>query len=283
MKPVVDSFWRAAAYCLHPRVIGLSLLPLVAMSAAALLIGYFAWQPVLAWMEAALSSWWPWATLGKWLAVVGLGGVLAPFLVVLIATPLIVLAALVVVATVMTPALVNLVEQRRFPTLERRHGGSFILGALGAMGGSIAALAVLLLSVPLWFIPPLVLIIPPLIWGWLTYRVMTYDVLADHAGRAERQTLIRMHRSQLLLMGIVCGYLGAAPSVVWASGLLFIALAPLLIPLAIWIYTLVFAFSALWFAHYALTALDQLRAAARMPPEPTLPSNLDPLHVVPQS
>jgi hypothetical protein len=40
---------------------------------------------------------------------------------------------------------------------------------------------------------------------------------------------------------------------------MFIALAPLLVPLAIWVYTLVFALSSLWFAHYALTALEELR------------------------
>jgi hypothetical protein len=32
-----------------------------------------------------------------------------------------------------------------------------------------------------------------------------------------------------------------------------------LVPVAIWIYTLVFAFSSLWFSHYTLNALDQLR------------------------
>jgi len=31
------------------------------------------------------------------------------------------------------------------------------------------------------------------------------------------------------------------------------------VPIAIWIYTLVFAFSSLWFAHYTLDALEQLR------------------------
>ena len=39
-----------------------------------------------------------------------------------------------------------------------------------------------------------------------------------------------------------------------------IVFAPVLVPLAVWIYTLVFAFSALWFAHYALSALQALRA-----------------------
>jgi len=34
----------------------------------------------------------------------------------------------------------------------------------------------------------------------------------------------------------------------------------ILVPLAIWIYTLVFAFSSLWFSHYCLAALQALRA-----------------------
>ena len=41
---------------------------------------------------------------------------------------------------------------------------------------------------------------------------------------------------------------------------MFIAMAPLLVPLAIWIYTLVFAFASLWFAHYALAALQRMRS-----------------------
>ena len=77
----------------------------------------------------------------------------------------------------------------------------------------------------------------------------------------------------MLGIGILCGLLGAAPSVVWASGLLFAAAFFVLVPLAIWIYTLVFAFSALWFAHYCLDALAQLRAAraAAAPPPGSLP------------
>jgi hypothetical protein len=65
---------------------------------------------------------------------------------------------------------------------------------------------------------------------------------------------------RLLGIGIVTGYLGAAPSIVWASGVLFAAAFFILIPVAIWIYTVVFAFSSLWFAHYCLAALEQLRA-----------------------
>ena len=66
----------------------------------------------------------------------------------------------------------------------------------------------------------------------------------------------------VLVMGVLSGYLGAAPSLLWASGAMFIVAAPLLVPLAIWIYTLVFAFASLWFAHYLLAALERTRAAA---------------------
>jgi hypothetical protein len=117
----------------------------------------------------------------------------------------------------------------------------------------------LVLSVPLWFVPPLVLVLPPLIWGWLTYRVMAFDALADHATGDERREIMKRHRPQLLGIGVVSGFLGAAPTLLWASGVVFVVLAPLMIGVAIWVYTLVFAFSSLWFAHFCLDALERLR------------------------
>jgi hypothetical protein len=129
----------------------------------------------------------------------------------------------------------------------------------------------MVVSLPLWLIPPLILVLPPLIWGWLTYRVMAFDALADHASGDERRRIFRGHRTWLLLMGVATGYLGAAPSIVWASGWFFAAAFPVLIPVAIWIYTLVFAFSSLWFAHYGLGALDQLRRLPVTPAQPGTP------------
>jgi hypothetical protein len=89
---------------------------------------------------------------------------------------------------------------------------------------------------------------------------MVFDALFIHASREERITLGRKHRGWLLLIGVLTGYLGALPSVVWASGAVFAAAFLVLIPLAVWIYALVFAFTSLWFAHYSLGALEALRA-----------------------
>jgi energy-converting hydrogenase Eha subunit A len=170
-----------------------------------------------------------------------------------------VVASLLVVAWLMTPAMVRLVAARRFPQLERRQGGGFWHSLLWSLACTLAALVALVVSIPLWFIPPLVLVVPPAIWGWLTYRVFANDVLALHATGDERRRLLGEYRWPLFAMGVACGLLGAAPSLLWAAGVFALVFAPLLIVVAIWLYTLIFAFSALWFAHYLLAALRDLR------------------------
>jgi hypothetical protein len=262
MNKLLDSFWRAAMYCLHPRVIALSILPLVIMAALSLGLGYFFWDETLAAIRSNLESYEMVSRMVRWLESLGLSSlrlVLAPALLLALAIPVIVIASLLFVAVFMTPAMVSLVAERRFPGLERKKGGSVLTSVLWSLGSTVVAAIALLISIPLWLIPPLILILPPLIWGWLTYRVMAYDALVDHASTEERKQIFKDHKMSLLAIGVLSGYLGAAPSLIWASGAMFIAMAPILVPLAIWIYTLVFAFSSLWFSHYALTALEQIR------------------------
>ena len=263
MGLLLDSFWRAAAYCVRPRVIVLSLLPLLLMAALALGLGHFYWDAAVRFMHSLLESSALLASIWSWLQGWELGdvtSVMAPLMVVLAVAPVLVVVSLLLVAVLMTPALVSLVANRRFPSLERKKGGSFVASVAWSLGSTLLALVALVASVPLWLVPPLVLVLPPLIWGWLTYRVMTFDALAEHASKDERREIFRRHRASLLGIGILTGYLGAAPSVVWASGVVFAAAFFVLVPLAIWIYTLIFAFSSLWFTHYGLAALQRLRA-----------------------
>lgn len=271
IQRVLDAFVRALGHALLPRVIGMTLLPLLVMTVVALGLGYFFWSGAVEWMRAALASWSVVGWLDGRLQVGwpgGLAALLAPFALVALATPVIVLTSLVLVSTLMTPTLARIVAERRFPALQRE-GGASLAASIGWSAGSLlVAVVALIVSLPLWLIPPLVLLLPPLIWGWLTYRVFAYDALAEHASVDERRTLMARHRVPLLVMGVIAGLISAAPSVLWASGAMFIALAPLLVPLAIWIYALVFAFASLWYAHYLLQALDELRREATTPPVP---------------
>lgn len=275
MGLLLDSFWRAAAYCLRPRVIALSMLPLLVMLVLALGLGYLYWDAAVQGMRAVLDASSLLAGFWSWLQGWGLGdvaSVVAPLMVILAVAPVLVVVSLLLVAVLMTPALVSLVADRRFPHLARKKGGSFVASVAWSLVSTLLALIALVVSMPLWLVPPLVLILPPLIWGWLTYRVMVFDALSEHASKEERQEIFRRHRGRLLGIGILAGYLGAAPSIVWASGVVFAAAFFVLVPLAIWIYTLVFAFSSLWFAHYGLAALEQLRAEAAVAAQAASPT-----------
>ena len=263
MSPLLDSLWRAAVDCVRPRVIALSLLPLLVMAGLALALGYFYWDAAVVSMQAFLEASGPLGIFWGWLQDWGLRDTasrVAPLFVVALTTPVVVLVSLLVVALFMMPALVALVAQRRFASLEHKKGASLLASLAWSLVSTLLAVVAMVLSLPLWLIPPLVLVLPPLIWGWLTYRVMAFDALSGHASASERKFLLQRHRMVLLLMGVVCGYLGAAPTIVWASGVVFAAAFFVLIPLGIWIYTMVFAFSALWFTHFCLAALERLRA-----------------------
>lgn len=272
MSPLLDAFWRALAYCLHPRVMLLSVAPLLLAGAATLGLGYFYWETSVASVRATLEGWSLIEAMLKWLESLGadsLRTLIAPLIVVALALPVIVVVSLLMVALSMAPALVKLVASRRFADLEVKRGAALWQSVLWSLGWTVLALVALVLSIPLWFVPPLVLIVPPLIWGWLTCRVMSFDVLAAHASADERRRLVHEHRWPLLAIGVITGYFGAAPTLLWALSAATLIFAPVLVLVSVWLYTFVFAFAALWFAHYALAALQRMRGqSGAAPPTP---------------
>ncbi|MEY8878848.1 MAG: EI24 domain-containing protein [Leptothrix sp. (in: b-proteobacteria)] len=260
---VLSAFWRAAAYCLHPRLILMSLTPVAIAGGVAFGLAWFFWEGAVDAVRVALDQT-PWlGPISGWLNQLSGGAfrnVIGPLVVVALSVPVLLISAMLLVSAFMGAAIVDLVARRRFPELVKAHGGSWLGSLAGSIGYSLLALLALALSTPLWLIPPFALVLPPLIWGWLTYRLMSYDALAEHASHAERVELLRLHRWPLLGIGVATGYLGAAPSLVWVTGALALPMMPLLMPLFVWLYTLLFAFASAWFAHYALAALARLRA-----------------------
>ena len=265
VRAVLDAFWRAAWYCLHPRVMLLSLLPVLVSGGLAFVLGYLFWADAIealgTWLESSVTL----TVLWGWLEAVGLPrlkAVLPHVILLLLLTPAVVVVALAAVSFLMAPALVRLVARKRFPDLHMSHGAPWWHGVLWTLWSAVLAVAALVISVPMWMIPPLLLVLPPLIWGWLTYRVMAFDALAQHASADERRALMAIHRYPLLGMGVVVGLMGAGPSLIWSAGLMTIAMAPLLLPVSMWLYVLVFSFASLWFIHFCLAGLHALRQRA---------------------
>ncbi|HEY1130885.1 MAG TPA: EI24 domain-containing protein, partial [Roseateles sp.] len=152
MQGLVDSFWRAAAYCLHPRVIALSLLPLLIAGVLVFGFMYFFWEGAIAGVRATLESWLLIESLLQWLDTMGLQSfrsALSALVVLAGVLPVVVVLSLLLVAVCMTPAIVGLVAQRRFPLLERKRGGTLLHSVAASLGATLIALVLIVLSMPL--------------------------------------------------------------------------------------------------------------------------------------
>ena len=68
---MLDAFWRAVAYCLHPKVMLLSLLPLVLAAALTGGLAYFYWEAAVDGLRATLESWLIIDSLLRWLGSIG--------------------------------------------------------------------------------------------------------------------------------------------------------------------------------------------------------------------
>ena len=262
MNDLLRSFARALVGTLHPRVLLLTFMPFVVAAVIWGALLWFFWQSLTHDAYALLTRWGLTSVLYPALDLLGfpaLRSVIAPLLVIAVAIPPIVMTVLLLIAIFAVPMVLRHLAARQFSDLQALRGGSWYGSLFHTVLATLICLALLIVTLPLWLIPPLFALIPPLLWGWLTYRVMTYDALALHASRDERRTLLRQHRLPLLTIGIISGLLGSLPTLLWVSSVWLIVLFPIITAATIWAYAFILMFSALWFSHYCLSALRGLR------------------------
>ena len=268
MRPVLVAFGRAVLSQLHFRMLLLTVMPFVVSVAIWGVLLWLGLQPMIDWLHAwfqASDGFGVAADVLGWFGLGNLSIVLVPLIAMWVLLPLMILTALIFVGVLAMPMIVRHVAGRHYPDVEKRRGGS-LAGSLWVATYSFIVFIVLwLLTLPLSFFPPLTFVIQPALWGWLTYRVMAYDALAEHADAQEIRELMRIHRWPLLSIGAVAGAMGAAPTLLWLGGALSVVFFPLLAAGAIWLYVLVFVFTGLWFQHYCLEALAAHRAVALAP------------------
>ncbi|KVE99298.1 EI24 domain-containing protein [Burkholderia vietnamiensis] len=266
MNDLLRSFLRAFASALHPRMLWLTLMPFVVSALFWGVVLWFSWQTLIDAARGALDGFVLTAALYRAFDAVGMSqlhAVVAPFIVVSLAIPLIVLTVLLLIATISMPVVIKHLASRQFAALDAKRGGTFFGSVANSLGAALVGVVLLVVTIPLWLIPPFFALLPPVIWGWLTYRVMTYDALALHASRDERRELVRRHRWPLIGIGVATGLLGTVPTFVWVSSVWMMVLFPFVAAAMIWVYAFILVFSALWFGHYCLRALDDLRASSR--------------------
>lgn len=264
MRPIFIAFGRALLSQLHYRMLMLTILPFLLSVAIWGLALWQGLQPLIDWLQRYFLENDGFRISGNLLAMLGLGAlktVLVPLIAMWLLLPLMILTALLCIGVIAMPIIARHVGKRHFPVLEARKGGSF-WGSLWMSVSSFVIFVLLwLITLPLSLVPPLALITLTILWGWLTYRVMAYDALADYADAGELRAILRIHRWPLLIIGAVSGAMGAAPTVLWLGGALSVIFFPLLAAGSIWLYVLVFVFTGLWFQYYCLAALQKYRAA----------------------
>jgi len=111
-----------------------------------------------------------------------------------------------------------------------------VWNGVAALGGMVA---LFLITLPLWLLPPLWPLIPLAIFAWTNQKLLRYDAVSEHAGSAEMASLFRERRGALLVLGLLFALLAYVPFVGF--------IAPVLFGLA--------------FIRYLLGALQELRAA----------------------
>jgi hypothetical protein len=265
MGAVLRSWGRAFLSQWHARMLLMSVLPfLLALGVWAVLL-YLGLQPLVDYLHAQFSAHDGFSYSSSLLTSLGLGTlktVVVPLIAMLMLLPLMILTALIFIGVVAMPVIGRHVGLRHYPQLEQRKGGT-VLGSAGvALGGMAVFIGCWILTLPLYFFPPLAVLVQALLWGWLTCRVMVYDALADYASADERRQILAQHRWRLLIIGVVSGAAGALPGALWLGGVMAVVFFPFLAAASIWLYVLIFIFTGLWFAYYCLDALARLRAGA---------------------
>lgn len=268
MSDLIRSLGLALVGTMHPKMLWLSFRPFLIVSIFWGVVIWLIWSPALEMLRTFLTAsiFTSWIQSG--LEYVGFDEVrawIAPLFLVILLIPIIAISLLVFIAFSTVPAVIDsVVKQKAYEGLVRIKGGSFVGSFFYTLWSTLICLALVMLTLPVWWIPPLFAILPPLLWGWLTMRLMAYDILLDHATPKERNQLLEEHRWTLLGMGVVAGMIGAVPTFFWATSVLALVLFPFISFVALWIYSLIFIFSALWFSHFLLHALKQLRQKEHM-------------------
>jgi hypothetical protein len=263
LQQVFKSFGMALVGTMHPRILWLSLRPFLIVSVLWGCLIWLTWTPALEALSTFLTTsiFTSWIQDGLiWAGFENARAWIAPLFFVMLIIPLITISLLVFIAFSTVPSIVKIAcRQPQYQDLECKRGGGFFGSLIYSLWSALICLALVMLTLPVWWVPPLVAVLPPLLWGWLTMRLMSYDVLAKHASSEERDLLLQKYRWPLLCMGIASGMLGAVPTFFWATSALALVLFPIVSFVALWIYSLIFVFAALWFSYFLLDALKQLR------------------------
>ena len=201
-RAIRSALTRAVPIFLSGRLFAVVFMPLMAAAIGWLFVAWWLWDPFVGWLATTLFGW------------AGRFGELMGILVAAITLMLAAMAtALVAIAILAMPVIVELVAAREFPALERRKGGTFSGSVVNALRATISFVLLWLVSLPLLVFPPAWIAASLLLNANLNRRLLPYDALSIHAERNEIDGIQRNARKRLFMLGLCIAPLSLVPVV----------------------------------------------------------------------
>lgn len=210
MENLVKSLGNAFLSFFHPKILGLTLLPV--------LLAFVLWGGLSWWF------WQDWVTgIGHMLAqtpldefllrheIHWLAASVATVLLILLLFPLVLVTALLVTSVFAMPVMVKFVGERSFPRLEKKRGGTL----WGSLWNPVVATGIFILlwlvTLPLWLFGLPAMILPILLSAYLSQRLFRYDALAEHASPEEFERILERSSVRLYILGAILAFIQFVP------------------------------------------------------------------------
>ena len=206
---------------LHPRMLWLMIWPMLIAVGLWGSLALALWTRTAIWLAGVLARWLEPAASFVHFDFGDAALIAAQVLLFLLFVPLVYLTALFILGVFGMQKMVDYVASRSFPGLERRRGGATAASVWNGLVALLGMAGLLIVSIPLWVIPPLWPLIPLVILGWGNQRLLRHDALCEHADRQEMARIFRERRGGMYLLGLLMAVSVYVPLVGFAAPVVF--------------------------------------------------------------
>jgi hypothetical protein len=209
------------ANLLHPRMLWLMVWPMLVSLTLWGIAAFALWGRLALWLAQRLQQWLEPAAAFVRFDLGDAALIAAHVLLFLLFVPLVYVTALFILGIFGMQKMVDHVAERSFPALERRRGGAMAGSVWNGFVALAGMLALFVVSLPLWILPPLWPLIPLVILAWVNQRLLRYDALAEHADALEMSRLFKERRMGLYALGLLLALAAYVPFVGLVAPVIF--------------------------------------------------------------
>jgi len=235
--PMFTALTRALRDLIHPRVLAVLFLPVIAAVAVWSFVAWAFWTPWLHWFAGWIDA----SAPGRWLVTHGAGWAitsLGALSWIALIIPAALVTALLITEFIAMPVIVS-VAGRTYPGLQKKGRQSLWPSITNAAAAISIFLLLWVVTLPLWLTGIGAFVLPALNSAYLNQRLFRFDAMAEHASAEEYHALVSRNQGRLYVLGLLLALLYYVP--------LINLLAPV--------------FSGLAFTHFCLSQLAKMRQA----------------------